>query len=97
MLSEFDISSENGRLWIKLPTHSKLLYYRLQLLPNTHYDQVKGAWCCPDNPVSKQWLKDFFPFCNHEFLKGIAPNRLVIKFPFDLDLVQRIKQVKGKS
>ncbi|MEL7252230.1 MAG: tyrosine-type recombinase/integrase [Bacteroidota bacterium] len=97
MLYELDISSENNFLFIEVPTYSKLLIERLRLVPYIRYDQVKGAWRCPDGRGTRQWLKDFFPFCNHELLEGFKAVHLVVKFPFDYDLVHKIKQVRGKG
>ena len=93
----FDISSEDELLFIKLPMYSKLLADRLRLVPYVRYDQIKGAWSCPDDQIAKQWLKDFFPFLDHEELGRTESLHIVVKIPFDNDLIQKIKQVPGKS
>ncbi len=96
MFYDFDISVEDGRLFVKLPHYPKPIADSLKHVPYMHYDQVRGAWYGPDDHYLKQWLKDFFPFCEHSILDGFNSMRIVVKFPFDWDLVQKVKQVKGK-
>lgn len=91
------LSIHKGQLFIKTTSYSTLIADNLKLIPDIRYDTVEGAWCCPDTNTSKQWVKDFFPFCDDVLLKNFKANRIIIKtsgYPGP-EIVNKLKRING--
>lgn len=93
-----DILAEKGQLLIRFPAFLKIVAERIQWIPGMHFDEGAGAWVCPDDDFTKQWIRDFFPFAQSEVLRDFKANRIILKakgYPGP-EVVDRIKQIPGR-
>ena len=70
-----DILAEKGQLLIRFPAFLKIVAERIQWIPGMRFDEGAGAWVCPDDDFTKQWIRDFFPFAQSEVLHVVKYNR----------------------
>lgn len=93
---DLDLTAQEGRLLIRMPHYLQLVAESMKLVPDIHYDSVQGGWVCPDTKTHRQWLRDLFPFCQHELLRSYVVKRIVVKIPGEPEVVAKMKQVGGR-